>query len=124
MREVFLLAVAGGLGAVARFGLSGLVQRLGGDRFAWGTLSVNLLGCFLFGLIWTLAEDRLVISGSTRFLVLTGFMGAFTTFSTFAFETCGYLDDGQWRLAMINVLAQNGLGIVGVLLGMAAGRLL
>jgi CrcB protein len=124
MRELVLLTVAGGCGAIARYGLSGIVQRWCGERFAWGTLGVNLAGCFLFGLVWTLAEDRLVISGQTRFIILTGFMGAFTTFSTFAFETCGYLDDGQWKLAIINVVAQNGLGILSVFLGMASGRLL
>ena len=122
--KIALLATAGGLGALARYGLSGLVHRICGERFAWGTLGVNLCGCFLFGLIWTLAEDRLVISGQTRFIILTGFMGAFTTFSTFAFDTCGYLDDAQWGLAIANLLTHNLLGITCVFLGFAVGRLM
>jgi CrcB protein len=124
LKEILLLAIAGALGALSRYGLSGLVQLLAGERFAWGTLAVNALGCFLFGFIWMLAaEERTLISPQTRFIVLTGFMGAFTTFSTFAFETSRYLDDSQWALAVANLVSQNGLGLVCVLLGMAAGRL-
>jgi CrcB protein len=119
-----LIALAGAAGTLARYGLSGLVQRWGGIAFPWGTWSVNLLGCFAFGMVWTLAEDRLIISGETRFIVLTGFMGAFTTFSTFAYETADLLRDGSWYLAAGNVLGQNVLGIAGVLLGLATGRLL
>jgi CrcB protein len=119
-----LIALAGAAGTLARFGLAGLVQRLGGIAFPWGTWTVNLLGCFAFGVVWTLAEERLLISGQTRFIVLTGFMGAFTTFSTFAFETADLMRDGSWCLAAGNVLGQNVLGIAGVLLGLAVGRLL
>jgi CrcB protein len=123
-KEILLLGVAGALGALSRYGLSGIVQFLTGERFAWGTLVVNALGCFLFGFIWMLAaEERTLVSGQTRFIVLTGFMGAFTTFSTFAFETSRYLNDSQWALAAANLLGQNGLGLVCVFLGMAAGRL-
>jgi len=117
------LAAAGACGAVARYALAGIVQRATPVDFPLGTLAVNVLGCFLFGVIWTLG-DRLLISGETRFLILTGFMGAFTTFSTFAFETSGMLDDSQWWLAVGNLAAHNGLGVVSVILGMATGRLL
>ena len=124
LKQLILLSVAGALGALSRYGLGGLVQRLAGVRFPWGTLAVNALGCFAFGLIWMLAEDRLLISGQTRFVLLMGFMGAFTTFSTFAFETGGLIRDSQWLLAAGNVLAHNGLGLIAVFLGMALGRLL
>ncbi len=122
LKELALLALAGAIGALARYGLSGVVQHLCGERFAWGTLAVNALGCFLFGLVWTLADDRLIISGHTRFILLTGFMGAFTTFSTFAFETTNYIHDSQWSLAAANLAGQNLLGLTCVLLGLAAGR--
>jgi len=120
--KIAFLAAAGACGALARYGLSGVVQHLCGSRFAWGTLAVNAMGCLLFGLVWTLAEERLVISGETRAIVLTGFMGAFTTFSTYAFETTRFLNDSQWSLAAANMVAQNGLGLICILVGLAAGR--
>jgi fluoride exporter len=117
------LALAGAIGTLARYGLGGLVQRICGESFPWGTLTVNAVGCFLFGVVWTLAEDRLVLSGETRFIVLTGFMGAFTTFSTFTFETGELLRDSEWLLAMGNILGQNVLGLILLFLGLAVGRL-
>jgi len=120
--KLALLALAGAIGALARYGLSGVVQQACGERFAWGTLAVNAIGCFLFGLVWTLGEDRPVITGETRIILLAGFMGAFTTFSTFAFETSEYVHDSQWSLAAANVVGQNLLGLTCVLLGLAAGR--
>ena len=122
LKELSLLAFAGAAGTLARFGVAGFVQRFCGERFPWGTLTVNAVGCFLFGFVWALAEERLLISGQTRFIVLTGFMGAFTTFSTFAFETSGLLRDSEWWLAIGNVAANNLLGVVFVLLGFAASR--
>ena len=116
------LAAAVAVGTLARYWFGGFVQWLCGENFPWGTLAVNALGCFLFGLVWTLAEDRLVISGQTRFVILTGFMGAFTTFSTFAFETSERLRDSQWWPAAGNLIAQNALGIICVFLGFALGR--
>ena len=115
------LALAGTLGTWARFGLAGLVQRLG-PSFPIGTLAVNTLGCFLFGVVWTLAEDRLIISGQTRFIILTGFMGAFTTFSTFAFETGQMMRDAEWLLAGLNVVVEVALGLGFFFLGIFLGR--
>lgn len=117
------IAVAGALGTLSRYALSGLVQRLCGERFPWGTWVVNGLGCFLFGVIWALAEERLVLGGEIRFIVLTGFMGAFTTFSTFAFETSQFLQDSEWSLAAAHLVGQNSLGLLCVLLGFAASRI-
>lgn len=118
------LALAGGIGTLARYGLQGYVQLRAGSAFPWGTLVVNLLGCFLFGLVWSLAEERLLIGGELRAVLLVGFMGGFTTFSSFAFETGQLMRDAQWLLAAGNVLAQNVLGLAGVFLGFACGRLL
>lgn len=123
MKDLVWIALAGAVGSVARYGVSGVVQRFSGERFPWGTFAVNAIGCFLFGLVWMLAEDRLVISGRARLIILTGFMGAFTTFSTFAFETSRMLDDSQWFNAAANVAAHNVVGISFVLIGMAIGRL-
>lgn len=123
-QRLLWIALAGAVGTLSRYALSGLVQRVCGEKFPWGTLVVNGLGCFLFGLVWALAEERMVISGQTRFIVLTGFMGAFTTFSTFAFETGAFLRDSEWLLAATNLVGQNVLGLIGVFLGFAASRLI
>jgi len=123
-QKLLWLAAAGGLGTLARYGLSGFVQRLHQTTFPWGTLSVNALGCLLFGVVWALAEERLVIGGETRLVLLVGFMGGFTTFSTYAFETSAMLRDTEWALAAANLAAQNVLGVVFVFLGVALGRLL
>ena len=122
--EIGWLAAAGAVGTLARYGVSGLASRFNGGEYPWGTLAVNAIGCFLFGLVWMLAEDRMLISGRTRFIVLTGFMGAFTTFSTFAFETAAMARDSQWWMSVANVLGHNVAGLALVLLGMVVGRLL
>ena len=124
MTKLMWLFAAGGLGALARYGLGGFVQRLCGSEFPFGTIVVNLVGCLAFGFVWSLADERLIISGETRFIILTGFMGAFTTFSTFAFETSGLLRDAEWWSAAGNVLGHNVLGVAGVIGGMAFGKLL
>src|SRR3989304_1993814 len=119
MRIVLLLA-AGALGTLARYWLGGFVQKASGGVFPWGTFAVNMNGCFLFGLVWSMAEERLVVSGEVRAVLLIGFMGAFTTFSTFVFETGELFRDAQWALAIGNLLLQNVSGIALLLLGLAA----
>ncbi len=122
--KLVALALAGALGTLSRYALGGIVQRICGGSFPWGTLAVNSLGCFLFGLAWMLAEERVRISPETRFVILVGFMGAFTTFSTLVFETEALMRDSEWLLAIGNYLGNTVLGIVFLLLGMALGKLL
>lgn len=122
-QKLLWLMLAGGLGTLARYTVAGWVQRGAGGAYPWGTLAVNAGGCFLFGLIWSLAEGRLALTPQTRLLVLTGFLGAFTTFSTYAFETSQMLRDGQWLAAGANFTAQNVLGFIMVMAGFALGRL-
>src|SRR5262245_56604702 len=90
-----LVALAGAVGTLARYGLATLVLRVCGEAFPWGTLVVNVLGCFLFGFVWVLGAEKFIIDPDMRTTLLTGFMGAFTTFSTFAFETGQQLREGQ-----------------------------
>ncbi len=118
------LALAGALGTLARYGLAGLVHRIDGISFPWGTITVNILGCFLTGLIWALLESRWPATGQVRILVLVGFMGAFTTFSAFIFETGQMLNAAQWTSAAGNILLQNGLGLIALFIGAALGRLI
>ena len=123
-QKLALLALAGGMGALARYGLAGFVQKISGVSFPWGTLVVNLTGCFLAGLLWSLFENRWNVSGETRTVVLVGFMGAFTTFSTFIFETGDLLRSAQWMYATANLTIQNGIGLLALFIGMAVGRLI
>ena len=122
MRTTLVIAAFGAAGAVSRHLVDSFVNRHWGDAFPWGTFVINVLGCFLFGLVWTLAEERLVIGGETRAIILIGFMGAFTTFSTFAFESAAMLRDAEWVLAAANVLAHNVVGIAAFFVGVGVGR--
>lgn len=125
IQKLACIALAGGLGTLARYGLSGWAQRASGSGvFPWGTVAVNAVGCLLFGVLWSVMEKRLGIGGETRVIVLTGFMGAFTTFSTFMFETGELIRDSEWLLAAGNVAGQNISGIAFLFLGLALGRLI
>jgi fluoride exporter len=124
MQKLLLIAVAGGLGALSRYGLAGLVQRWTDSMFPWGTAVVNVVGCFVFGLLWVAMEERFSLSPETRVIVLTGFMGAFTTFSTYMFETQQLLEDSQYLAAFGNLGLQNVLGLAAVILGLTLGKLI
>lgn len=123
MKDIGWIALAGATGTVCRFLASGWAQRAAGDHFPWGTLAVNVVGCFLFGLVVSLAEGRELLSVRVKVILLAGFLGAFTTFSTFGFEAVNYLRDGQLGAGLLHVVAHNLLGLSGVLLGVWLGRL-
>jgi CrcB protein len=123
LQRLILIALAGALGTLARYGLGGVVQRLSAEGLPVGTLVVNVLGCFLFGLVWTLSAERLMISEDSRVIMLGGFMGAFTTFSTFIFDTGGFLRNEQYLMATGNILAQTIIGLLSFFAGIAIGRL-
>jgi fluoride exporter len=116
------LAALGAAGTLFRYWLDGVVQRHCGTRFPWGILVVNALGSFLFGIVWAMAEERMVITGETRFLLLTGFVGAFTTFSTFMFQTGELIQDSQWLLGFANIAVSVILGLGLLFLGIYLGR--
>lgn len=122
LQKLFWLATAGALGTLARYGVAGTAQRVFGGDFPWGTLAANMVGCFLAGLFWSMAENRLSISGQMRVVVLMGFMGAFTTFSAFVLETSELLRDTQWSWALGNIALQNVLGLVLFFFGLTVGR--
>lgn len=124
LSKLFFIAAAGALGTLARYGLAGAVQNAAGTMFPWGTAAVNLAGCLLFGLIVAVVEDRFAVSGETRMILLTGFLGAFTTFSTFVFETEQLLEGSQWAFAAGNLALQNVVGVAALFLGLTLGRLL
>lgn len=122
IQKVLLIAVAGAIGTLARYSLIGLVQRVNTTTFPWGTVAVNVLGCFLAGLVFTLFENRWPVSAETRIVILVGFLGAFTTFSTLILESSGLGRSSDWLYALGNVLLQTGLGFGALYAGAALGR--
>ena len=122
LKRLLLVAALGAIGTLARYGLSSLVLKFRGPGFPWGTLAVNGVGCFLFGLVWSLAESRQTLTSETRLILLIGFMGAFTTFSTFAFETAEMMRKTQYLAAGGNIAAQVAGGIALLFLGFAVGK--
>ena len=116
-----LVFLAGGLGAVSRYGMTCACARLFGDSFPFGTMAVNILGCFLFGLVYGLAAVRGLLADAVRVALCAGFMGSFTTFSSLVFDS--------WALASrpgllaLNVAVQAAAGFGALCLGMQAARL-
>jgi len=118
----FAVAMGGALGAMARFAMSHQVYQWFGREFAWGTLSVNMLGSFIMGLAAVLLVDKLGVSTEWRAFIMVGFLGAFTTFSTFSFETMQYIEIGELNKALMNIAVSMITCLVAVWLGMLAGR--
>jgi CrcB protein len=120
--KLAILSVAGALGTLARYGTYALSARYFGDRYPVGTVFVNLLGAFLFGWIWAISE-RFGRSGpDLRLFVLTGFMGAYTTFSTFASDVARLAAAGEWGIAAGNLVLQNLGGCLAIVAGWSLAR--
>ena len=118
MADIFILGLGGFLGAILRYWLSGLGQNLANTlNFPFGTLLVNMLGCLFIGLFSGLAEMRGLLDPQQRLFLLTGLLGALTTFSTFGLETLSLFEYGQSVAAILNILANVVLGLAFVLLG-------
>ena len=124
MKDFLAISVAAILGANLRYFLSRLTVREFGPIFPYGTLIINILGSFIVGLfvIWT--TERVLMDPRWRLLVVVGFCGSFTTFSSYAFETMSFLEQGQWGLMLTNIFANNLLCLGGALAGMAVARAL
>lgn len=117
-----MVALGSALGGVARVALSGVMYRRWGTGFPWGTLVVNLAGCFLIGVFFSWAEIRLRLSPGVRLFLMAGFCGGFTTFSTFALETFQLLKAGSLPAALCYVLASTAIGIALFFAGSLVGR--
>jgi fluoride exporter len=117
MTKLLLIFLAGGVGSLARYLLSGWVQRQGTESFPLGTLVINILGCFLIGFLTEAFSGRILLREEHRIMITVGFIGGFTTFSTFGLETFTLLDDGQLVRATLNVVLSVGLGLFAVWFG-------
>ena len=114
--RLFLIAVFGAMGTLARYGLQGLVQIRIGSTFPFGTLLINPTGCFLLGLIGQATLNRMIVPPEWRVAIAVGFFGGYTTFSSFGWETAKMLESGEWLRAITYVATSV---IVGLLLSVA-----
>jgi len=120
---VLAVAFGGGLGALSRYVVDSLIEHRADSLFPWATFTINVTGCFLNGLLVALVVDQL---GAPPWLsrgLIIGFLGAYTTFSTFGSETYELTELGHWGLAVVNVAFSAAAGVAAVALGQALGRL-
>ena len=120
MQKTLFIAVAGLIGTLLRYGLSAFVTQKYGETFPWGTLVVNLIGCFCAGAAFYLTQEKFLISPALRAVIFIGLLGGFTTFSSFGLQTFTLLREGQLGLAALNVTASNVLGLLMVWVGYVA----
>ena len=120
MREIFLVGAGGFAGSVARYLLSGFATRASGaSRFPFGTLTVNLLGCLLIGILAGIAEQVPSFTPAVRLLLITGVLGGFTTYSAFAFESYFLGKEGLYAMMLLNIAGQVVTGLLAVWVGHA-----
>ena len=112
------------VGANARYVISRFAARLFGPVFPYGTLIINVSGSFIVGLFLVWTAERVLIDPRWRLLVVIGFCGGFTTFSSYAFETTAYFEQGQWLLMTTNILANNVLSLAAAVAGISLARVL
>ena len=117
MLNVLVVGLGGFLGAIARYGLSGVVQRVAGGSFPAGTLAVNILGCFLIGGLMCFVGQREFFSPETRLFLVMGFLGSFTTLSAVGYQTFEFLRAGDILMAVVNGAGNLLLGVMAVWLG-------
>lgn len=123
LKNFLAISLAAIVGANLRYLLSRIAARQFGPVFPYGTLLINVVGSFIVGffIIWT--TERVLIDPRWRLVVVIGFCGSFTTFSSYAFETMAYFEQGQWGLMAVNIISNNLLCLGAALAGMALGRI-
>ena len=117
MMNFFIIGIGGFFGAVARYGVALWIGRQWGRSFPLGTFVINVSGSFLIGLLMSLLTERFMVNPQWRLLFVVGFLGAFTTFSTFEYETGALLKDGEWLIAMLNITLSVIVGFMALKLG-------
>jgi CrcB protein len=115
--KMMLVMLGGSFGALSRYAIALITAKYIDSRFPWGTLLANLIGCFLIGIAFGLAERTSLLGPSTRLFFMTGYLGALTTFSTYALETFNSLGSGSSPIAIANFLVNNFGGILFVFAG-------
>ena len=122
MNDILVISIGAILGANARWIISRYAARVLGPMFPYGTLFINVTGSFIVGFFMIWATERVLLDPRWRLLIVVGFCGAFTTFSSYAFETMAYFEQGQWLLMFANFASNNLLCLGAALAGMALAR--
>jgi len=123
-QKIANLAIAGAMGTIARFGMTRFIQKMNSTSLPYETMLLNLSGCFIAGLLWTLFEHKWHASGEIQTLVMVGFIGAFTTFSSLILETNNLFNTAGWIDAAANLIFHNGMGVILLLAGIRFGRMI
>lgn len=124
MSKLFLIGLAGFIGTLGRYLTADVIARRYGETFPTGTLVVNLIGCFLVGLLFHLLEERFLVNQTARTVVMIGFLGGFTTFSSFGLHTFNLLQDRQFGFAVLNLTASNVVGLLLVWAGYSLAKMI
>ncbi len=120
MLNVVIIGIGGFFGAIARYGAALWIGQRWGRSFPLGTFVINITGSFLIGLLMSLFTERFMVNPQWRLMLIVGFLGAYTTFSTFEYETGALLKDGEWMIAAVNIV----LSVFAGLLALKAGEIL
>jgi CrcB protein len=122
--NILIVGIGGFMGALSRYGLALWIGQRWGRAFPLGTFVINVSGSFLIGLFMTLMAERFTVNPQWRLLLIVGFLGAYTTFSTFEYETGALLKDGEWTFAMLNIILSVVVGFVALKLGEALAKMI
>ena len=123
IKKLLLVMCGGGLGAICRYSIGLFTVKMGATGFAWGTLTANLIGCFLIGILFALSERVRLLTPDMRLFLITGYLGALTTFSSFALETVNAGREGLMFQPLVNILVNNIGGLTMTFMGVWVGSL-
>lgn len=121
---LLFIGLGGFAGAITRYLVDGAVTDRTGGGFPWGTLVINVSGSFVLGLLFAMSTERAILPADIRGPLMIGFLGAYTTFSTFMLESWRLIESGSWGMAMANLGGSVALGLVAVFVGLTVGRAL
>jgi CrcB protein len=121
---LLLIGLGGFAGAVSRYLVDGVVAERTGGSFPWGTLAVNASGTFLLGFLFAMATERAILPAEIRGPLMIGYLGAYTTFSTYLLESWRLVEGGAWGLALVNLGGSIAVGVLAVVAGLTIGRMI
>jgi CrcB protein len=124
VRVVLAVAIASALGGLSRYGLGGAIARRNSNALPWETLLVNVSGAFALGLLFVISTERYAVAPWLRAAVLVGFLGSYTTFSTWTLESWRLLEDGAYGVAFANLLGSMAAGVAATYAGIVLGRVI